>query len=235
MYTQVKEKNSTLIKSQAKPPAKPFGLSVVELLGVFFALFSLVSCSVYYFSTLKNESKDKTALQQQVENLKKTEINIQSTLAYKNEVSKDPGKDAIDSLEAFKTGYLKNISQGRIALIEAINNLAKKNSVQLVSGISMSASKLSANSDPDAKSRKQGIEQLSSTFPSLKINYAVAGDYKNLRQFIYELELNKQFITINSISLTSIKDREAGGRGRRGQMVLSGISLAIEMTAYFQG
>lgn len=127
---------------------------------------------------------------------------------------------------------------GRIALIDAINSLAKKNSVRLMSGIAMNANRVTAQSNEDKRSgKKRDTDSLTNIFPSIKINFTVAGEYKNLRNFINDVEANKQFVTINSVSLTSIKERESGGGrsgGRRSAPVASGISLAIDMTAYFQ-
>lgn len=239
MVTQVKEKNTLLIPSSQGVTRKPFGLSYPELIALTLSLVALAGVVVYYYSTLRPEQADLKSLKQQIDSLARTEAELQKATNEDKKKQEDVAKGALESLENFKTIHLKRLSQGRIALIDAINSLAKKDGIRLTSGIAMTANKVDVNSNEDIKGvRKKGFDSLSSVFPSLKINFTVAGEYKNLREFINDLEANKQFVTINAVTLTSIKEKEAGsgGRssGRRSAQVLTGISLAIDMTAYFQ-
>ncbi len=238
MLTQVKEQSRSISISSRGKSNKPFGLSYVEILAIFVALISFIGVGIYYFSALKHEQEDLKSLKLQIIELNKVEDELKKSTTKNKEVQEDEAKRTLESLENFKSVYLKNLSQGRIALIDAINSLAKKDGVRLMSGIAMTANKYVVQSSEEKKSgKKKSMDSLGNVFPSIKINFTVAGDYKNLREFINHLEANKQFVTINSVSLTSIKDRESGsGRssGRRAAQILSGISLAIDMTAYFQ-
>jgi hypothetical protein len=65
------------------------------------------------------------------------------------------------------------------------------------------------------------------------MDFTVAGQYQNLRNFISDLERNKQFIILDSIQLLSVDDVGGGGGGRRAQSA-AGVALSIELTAYFQ-
>ena len=237
MLTQVKVRNSAVTLVPQKVSSRPFGLSYLEMFAVVITLLTFVGVLVYYFSTLRHDQEDLKSLRRQVDALVKTEADLKEKAAQGKKVQEDVAKNALESLENFKSVYLKNLSRGRIALIDAINGVAKKDGVRLMSGIAMTADKVELGVDDNKKSsRKKNVDSLTNIFPSLKINFTVAGDYKNLREFIKDIEANKQFVTINSVTLTSIKEREGGGRssGRRTAQVLSGISLAIDMTAYFQ-
>ncbi len=238
MITQVKEREASTLYSLKAEARKPFGLTYPELLFLCLALIGSIGVGIYYYSTLSHEQSDMNALRRQIASLSKAETDLKAASNVNKQAQEDLAKTALESLESFKSVYLKNLSQGRIALIEAINNLAKKDGVRLMSGIAMTANKTGADSSGDKKNtKKKGAESLGSVFPSLKINFTVAGEYKNLREFINDVEANKQFVTINSITLTSIKEREGGSvrsGGRRTAQVASGISLAIDMTAYFQ-
>jgi Tfp pilus assembly protein PilO len=238
MVTRVKERNLSTVSISRSVNNKPFGLTYIELAFLVISLISLIGVGIYYYSTLSPELNDVKALKQQIETLNKTEKDILSLGDKQKIVQEDKAKIALESLDSFKSGYLKGLSQGRIALIDNINNTAKKDGVRLMSGIAMSADKPDIEVSTGKKvEKKKGVESLSTVYPSLKINFTVGGEYKNLRDFIKDIEASKQFLTINSISLTSVKDKEGGGgRGasRRGTQTFSGISLVIDMTAFFQ-
>src|ERR1044071_6441343 len=138
MLTQVKERSNAGTLIQHRDSSRPFGLSYLEIFTTFVTLLAVVGVIVYYFSTLRHDREDLKLLKQQVETLVKTESELKNDSEKGTGVQEDPAKDALDSLENFKSVYLKNLSQGRIALIDAINNLAKKDGVRLMSGIAMS-------------------------------------------------------------------------------------------------
>ncbi|HET9528709.1 MAG TPA: GspMb/PilO family protein, partial [Blastocatellia bacterium] len=143
---------------------------------------------------------------------------------------RDTIQEALESLETFKGQHLKNRSQGIITLFKDINSIAGKNSVKLTSGISMRDETIGAGgqSGPGSRDSRSLLDQ----FSSVKMDFTVAGQYQNLRDFISDLERNKQFIIIDSIQLLSVDDIGGGGGGRRAQS--AGIALSIGLTAYFQ-
>ena len=65
----------------------------------------------------------------------------------------------------------------------------------------------------------------------------VEGQYQNLRRFIHDLEMNTQFIIINSVELERSTETNnllpAEGEPTTGARV-SPVSLRLEMTTYFQ-
>jgi hypothetical protein len=231
MSTQVKEKTFNTQRLPATS-SKPFGLSYPELISAAVVLLFTVFVLTYYFTTLGPAQSQVNDLQKQLDGLKKTETELTTHMQKPVESQMDMGKAALESLEGFKSSRLKSLTAGRIALINDINALAKKHSVQLTSGIDMNLDTPDEKIDDDKKSaeRKKSV-QLLGVFPNVKTRFTVAGDYAKLRAFISELESNKQFMTIDSLNLAAI--REGGGERSRRRNGPTGIGLSIELTAFF--
>jgi Tfp pilus assembly protein PilO len=233
MVTQVKERNTKIATPPRRRATLPFGLKAHELVAAVAVVIFLILTVIFYFWTLKPKQEELANLQKQFDTLKKTEIEaLKSVQQGTTPQVEDRGKVVLESLSYFKSAHLRPLSPGRIALINDINAMAKKNNVALTSSIDMQMDKAAAQATGDTKvtARRSKIDFLR-VFPNLEMHFTVAGDYKNLRQFISDLEANKQFKTINSVNLQAVKDSE-GPRGRR-TVVLSGIALTIDMTAYF--
>lgn len=231
MVTQVKEQ-SVNARRLSVTSSKPFGLSYPELISAAVVLIFFIFVMTYYFTTLGPAQSEVSSLQRQLETLKQTEIEMTAKANKTVEVQTDLGKAALESLEGFKSSRLKAMTVGRIALINDINALARKHSVQLTSGIAMALDTADDIVESDGKGgeKKKGTNLLS-VFPNLKARFTVAGEYAKLRSFVSELETNKQFLTIDSLGLAAIKQGE-GERTRR-RAGASGIGLSIELTAFF--
>ncbi len=123
-------------------------------------------------------------------------------------------KSALDSLQTFKSEHLRPLASGRIALINQINALAKKNGMTLTSGIDMPLEKAAEAVDQDSSKRKK-TEDLYNIFPHMALHFTVFGQYGNMRAFINELEHNKQFLVIKSINISSQEEKtdEGGAEG----------------------
>ncbi|HEX5731380.1 MAG TPA: GspMb/PilO family protein [Blastocatellia bacterium] len=228
MSSQVRERVSRMEVRSIKMPARPFGLSPAELLAAAAVLLFFVLVVTYYFSTVRpqqdrvRELKAQRDAQQTV-----IDASLQNSGQGANP-AQDAARQALDSLNTFKGSRLtaKTRTRGEAELFKEINALAKKNSLQLMSGI-----EVRHNVDPTGSKRKSGEKSLD-IFPKLEMNFTVFGQLENLRKFINQLEQNNHFLIIQTLSLTSI-DAEEGRRGARVQSS-SGISLAVNMTAYFQ-
>jgi hypothetical protein len=230
MITQVKE---PVLKAQrlSATSSKPFGLSYPELISAAVVLLFMVFVATYYFTTLGPAQSEVNGLEKQLDGLKKTEAELIAASQKPVEQPVDMGKAALESLEEFKSSRLKALTAGRIALINDINALAKKHSVQLTSGINMNLDNPDEKIEDDKTGGgKKRSTQLLGAFPNLKTRFTVAGDYAKLRAFISDLESNKQFMTVDSLNLTAI--REGSERSRR-RNAPSGIGLSIELTAFF--
>jgi hypothetical protein len=219
----------------------PFGLNAAEIIAVLVAIALLVWLAVYYFSSFKPQQDRLHALELEFADQQRS-ISAIATPAAKDQASpSDLAKNALESLETFKTGHLKPFSTGRIDLIKEINALAKKHTVTLTSGIEMGASmdesstegdKASGKADAKSSSTRKKSDQILSAFPSVTFRFTVFGQYPQVRAFINDLEREKQFLVIDSISLTNQEARVASKRAR-GEGV-TGIMLTIDMAAYFQ-
>ncbi len=231
MVTQVKEQ-TVKAKKFSTSSSKPFGLSYPELISAVVVVLFIVFVLTYYFTTLGPLQSEVRDLQKQVDGLKKTEADMINNSQKLVEQQSDMGSAALESLEEFKSSRLKPLRVGRITLINEINGLAKKHAVQLTSGIDMNLDTADTKIEDDKKDdKKASSRSFLSVFPNVKARFTVAGDYAKLRAFISELESNKQFLTIDSLNLTAL--REGGGEGSRKKTAVSGIGLAIDLTAFF--
>ena len=239
MSAQVRERVSRTEVRSVRVSKLPLGLSIGEMIGILVALLLLVSVATYYFSSLKPEKDRLIILDAELQDQQRNIIANRSQTGTETPIV-DTTKTALETLEAFKTNYLKPFSSGRIALIKEINALAKKNSVALTSGIDMGSSlgeSAAEGANPAAPGRK-GIakrkkgEEMLSAIPSVVFRFSAFGQYPNLRTFINDLEHEKQFLVINSINLAN-QEAKFASRRSRGEGA-SGVMLTIEMSAYFQ-
>ncbi len=236
MSTQVRERVQRSEVHQVGVTKMPFGLNPGEAIAVLLGVAVLVWAVAYYFSALKPEQDRLRAIEAELDAQQRSII-AGARAGNGEPVSvEDEAKKALESLETFKESHLKAFSSGRIALINEINALAKKNTVTLTSGIDMGSSRGEADQEgapaSEKKTRKKSDELLNA-FPSVLFRFTVFGQYANLRTFINEVEREKQFVVINSVNLTNQEARTASRRSRPGESS-SGIMLSIEMSAYFQ-
>ena len=235
MSSQVRERVSKLEVRRVGAKRVPFGLSSGELVIAVLVLLFFLVVIVYYFTSLRPEQDRLNKLQEQ---LKKAQTEI-AEVAAPTAGSASPAlsiKAALDSLQTFKAEHLKPLASGRIALINQINALAKKNGMALTSGIDMPLEKGAEAVDQDSSKRKK-TEDLYNVFPHMTMHFTVYGQYANMRAFINELEHNKQFLVIKSVNISTQEEKAGeGGGGRRGGGGggVSGLTLTVEAVAYFQ-
>lgn len=237
MSTQVRDR---IVRSEARavrPARIPFGLSAPEAIAALVGIALLVWAMFYYFSSVKPQQDRLHALEVEFALQQKSILDNAMPPGAEQATPSDMAKDAVESLETFKNGHLKPFSTGRIDLIKQINALAKKDTVTLTSGIDMGAS-IGETGDKDVRSDKKGpairkkADEILTAFPSVSFRFTVFGQYPQVRAFINDLEREKQFLVIDSITLTNQEARTSSRRGR-GEGV-TGIMLTIEMVAYFQ-
>jgi len=227
MSSQVRERVSRFEVRSLKLPARPFGFSPAELLSAAAVLLFFVMVASYYFTSVRPEQHRLRELQAQ-RDAQQTVIDasLQNRADGANQ-GQDAAKQALDSLSAFKGSHLtsKTRAKGETELFKEINALAKKNNLQLMSGIEV------RHNVEQQSGSKRGEKSLE-VFPKLEINFSVFGQLENLRAFINQLERNNHFLVIQTLNLTSIDAEE----GRRVANVpsSSGISLAVSLSAYFQ-
>lgn len=240
MSTQVRDR---VVRSQARSVGAariPFGLTPAEAIAAFVGVALLVGVVFYYFNSVKPKQDHLRALEAEFAIQQKSILDNAKPPGSDLASPSDMAKDAVESLETFKSGHLKPFSTGRIDLIKQINALAKKDTVTLTSGIDMGASigesgagdKAGGKSDKKGPTIRKKADEILGAFPSVTFRFTVFGQYPAVRTFINDLEREKQFLVLNSINLTNQEARTAGRRSR-GEGV-TGIMLTIEMVAYFQ-
>lgn len=247
MSAQVRE---GVTPSEAHVPravSMPFGLNVAEALAAFVAAILVIGVVAFYFTSLSPEQDRLRALQAELDEQRRNIVAVQTPGTREQASAADVAREAVESLDSFKTSHLRPFSTGRIDLIKEINALTRKNSVTLTSGIDMGGGPPEAGTEGDqaiekprgkkgTTSRKKS-DELGTAFPSVSFRFTVFGQYANLRTLIQELEREKHFLVINSINLANQEAKVAGRRSRGGGGEaggMSGIMLTIEMAAYFR-
>ena len=239
MSTHVRERIVSAEARSASATRLPFGLSLAELIAAIVGIVLLVWVAFYYMTSLKPQRDRLRALETDFAIQQKSILDNAKPPGVEQQKPSDMAKDAIESLESFKTGHLKPFSSGRIDLIKEINALAKKHSVALTSGIDMGGTIAAAADKAAAKTAKKDStttrkksDEINSAFPIVSFRFTVFGQYAQVRAFISDLEREKQFLVIDSINISNQEARSSGRRGR-GEGV-TGLMLTIEMSAYFQ-
>jgi len=243
MTSQVRERIGRVESQPVKIRALPWGLSRGEIVACALVLIFFVISIVYYLTALKPNADRLRVAETQFGEQDRTYVELVKSLGVSNQKgAAQPltAQEALDSLETFKSRYLKRLEQGRIELFNEINALSKKAGVQLTTGIEMTSDVFS-KAEPaksgkrQAKKSDEDASLIASAFPKLAIHFSVFGQYANLRTFINEIEHDKQLVVINDVSLTN-QEAKASGRAPRGVQAgsVSGIVLAIELTAYFK-
>lgn len=224
MSTHVTERVSGLRVRGVRPSRLPFGLTRGELASAVLVMLFLAFVLFYYFNTLQPEE---AKLQKARADLRAQEDRGQPQ-AQAQEAPVDTNKQALETLEAFKSGYLKPFTPGRTLLHKEINEIATRNSLTLVGDIKMEPEDGTLCGDRG----KPGQEQVTkgAVFCQLNVSFGVSGSYANLRAFISQLEKSKHFLVLNSIGLVNQQADESGGGGRAGA---KGIVLTIDMAAYY--
>lgn len=233
MSTHVEERVSRVALRQRRA-RRSFGLSIPEIVASALALLAFGLAVFYYFTALRSEQGRLRDQEQQIRQISDELAKITTPGGGNNGPNV---KEALASLQSFKSDYLKPLSSGRIALINEVNALAKKHSVTLTSGIDMPIQKGAAKAVDEDANRKKKTEEVLNAFPHMDMRFTVFGQYPNLRAFLNDLEHNKQFFVVKTVAITmqEAKANEGGGgRGRARAAGVSGLAMSIDASAYFQ-
>lgn len=209
-----------------------FGPAEIIGLGGSVLILMLVIVSYLYFlaparSHLDTLQSERSRLQTQLRNSQEVVHQGQTTEAAVQTITQ--------SLDDFESKQLLGANRGRMGLYDSLNSLIRTNGLRNTSGptylpLEPAGSKAGTAGTRSANTKWQSI------YPGIAISVTVEGQYQNLRRFIRDLEMNKQFVIINSVELeratetnSSPVSGEASG-GSRGALV----SLRLEMATYFQ-
>lgn len=231
---QVRERVSRLDVGAPRARTLPLGLSRVEIAALIIATAVFVFALSRYWSSLRPEQARLSQLEQRLADQQR-ELIPMTVGAASTASPNDVAKDALESLEQFKT-HLKTLRSGEIELLRDLNAMAKRTGVQLTSGIDTTP-RMPGQVEEDEQGEKKATkakkqEDILNVFPALVTRLSVAGEYANLRSFISELESSKHFLVVKTISIISQEGKTTGRKGRA--EAAGGLVLSIEMTAYFR-
>ena len=208
---------------------------VAEILGLGCSALILIIVIISYFyllvparSRLETLQLERARLQNQLRNsleiIQKGQ-NTQSTVV-----------KITESLEGFQNNRLTNASQGRMSLYAELNQLIRKNTLRNTSGPSYTAL-LSSKDKQSAGGTKSASTKWQSVYPGIGVSLTVEGQYQNLRRFVRDLELSKQFIIVNAIELERATESNSMASSQGGAAAgarSSLVSLRLDMATYFQ-
>lgn len=136
---------------------------------------------------------------------------------------------ALKSLDDFQV-MLKPVAEGRREIIEEVNEIAGDTKVSISDAVQFTP--IRESEDLSKPSRSPG--EVKSAFPGLALQFAVEGQYENLREFISKLERSKNFLVINQIQLEGIEELQRGQRGAKRSGKIDKISLRLNLDTYFR-
>lgn len=209
-----------------------FGVAEILGLGVSGLILLIVIISYVYFlvparSRLESLQLERARLQNQLRNSQEIIRQGQDTQSTVTKIT--------ESLEGFQSHRLSSAGQGRMGLYGELNQLIRKNSLRNTSGPSYTPL-VSSKTRQGTTGTKSASTKWQSVYPGIGVSLTVEGQYQNLRRFIRDLEVSKQFIIINAIELeratetNSVSSLEGAASGARNSLV----SLRLDMATYFQ-
>ena len=209
-----------------------FGMAEILALGTSLLLLLIVVISYIYFlvparSRLETLQLERTRLQTQ---LRSSQEIIRQGHNTESTVTK-----ITESLDDFQSYYLSNAGEGRMGLYNELNQLIRKNALRNTAGPAYTPLVSSTTKQSPGETRSASTKW-QSVYPGIAVSLTVEGQYQNLRRFIRDLEVSKQFIIINAIELeratetNSSASLDAGANAPRNSLV----SLRLDMATYFQ-
>jgi Tfp pilus assembly protein PilO len=208
-----------------------FGVAEILGLGVSALILIVVIISYVYFLVPARSRRD--ALQLERSRLQ-TQLRNSQDIVRVGENTQTTVTKITESLEGFQNNRLSSAGQGRMSLYGELNQLIRKNSLRNTSGPSytpLASSTVKQNST----GTRSASTKWQSVYPGIAVSLTVEGQYQNLRRFIRDLEVSRQFIIINAIELeratetNSVLSAESSSNARN-----SLVSLRLDMATYFQ-
>lgn len=239
------------VSMRRAPALNIIGLS--ELIGLAgAALLALLTVFAYFYFYLPASSR-----------LTSTELERQRLLALRqasgtalqeNMSTQDRVNRIKASLEDFEGNWLPSQSAGRLSLYTVLNKLIKSNGLRNTAGptyAQLAPVGTKTQVQPSVTAEKQSQAKWQSIYPGIIVSVTVEGSYQNVRQFVHDIEANRQFLIINAVELERVTQSGAATEaapavetparttgpaankpiaGGRGTLV----SLRMDMATYFQ-
>jgi hypothetical protein len=230
-------------------------IGVPEIVALSVAGLLLVAAIVSYLFLLRPEHRRLQAMTDERAQLE-TQLKDMGISVGVTQDAETRGRGIVESLVNFEAEHLSDGGHGSTRVIEGLNRLIRKNGLRISGGLAFT--QLQETAPGESQQQKRAAEAnaarvVESVFPGVAITLTVEGTYPALRRFIREVEMDRQFIVINTIELEGIAD--SGGpapetapaptvssgdeitgvisrpaSGPRGTLV----SLRLDMAAYFR-
>ena len=172
-----------------------------------------------------------------------------------NTTTRETVDKIIESLQGFESNWLLGQASGRMSLYTVLNNLIKSNGLRNTAGPSYSpldpvGTKQQVQASVTAE--KQSNAKWQSIYPGIAVSVTVEGPYQNVRHFVRDLEMSRQFLIINAVELERVTqsgltpDQPLGSqispttpRGATATRPPAGgsgtqVSLRVDLATYFQ-
>lgn len=214
-------------------------MSPTEITFLIAALVFVAIVAVFHFYKVRPLG-DTLAAEKAKEQELLTRLNKFNTEEKKRNEQASNAEKILDSLVRFE-GMLKPDERGMTQIINEIDSLGKTHKI-LVGDASYRVIEPTALLDENGNPlpQKTGSEKKLEIYPTLGIDTTVVGDYLNLRRFLADLERNRQFLIINSLSFQGGDDKVARQLAKSGKQIQMNspeavpVSLKIELDTYFQ-
>ncbi|MBX7218786.1 MAG: type II secretion system protein M [Blastocatellia bacterium] len=141
--------------------------------------------------------------------------------------------EALKKLKTFEEDYLRERRAGQLALLDELNELGRKTSVQMSNEITMSE----AQEPLPELGKQKGADKISANekekfvvFPTVSVKFDISGPYANVRKFIKELERSKQFIILELLEVS----QETGNAFKLGGAPTDMVHVDLTLTAFYR-
>lgn len=168
-------------------------------------------------------------------------------------------KESVDkinsSLTTFEGTWLSSEASGRMSLYMVLNKLIKDNGLRNTAGPTyapLDPVGTKNQAQPTITAEKQSNAKWQSIYPGIAVSVTVEGPYQNVRHFVREIEMSRQFLIINAVELERVTQSGAaldqalsspvapmaprGGPATRPAAGGSGtlVSLRVDLATYFR-
>jgi len=181
-------------------------IGVPELIGLAgAALIAILTIFAYFYFYVPARFR-----------LRSVELDRQTLLGQRQKSSDALGvglttKERVDkintSLTGFEGNWLSNEAAGRMSLYTVLNKLIKSNGLRNTAGPAYApldpvGTKQQAQLTVTAE--RQSNAKWQSIYPGIAVSVTVEGPYQNVRHFVREIEMSRQFLIINAVELERV-------------------------------
>jgi len=230
-------------------------IGLPELIGLCgAALLAILVIFAYFYFYLPAGARLRSA---ELDRIRLKEQQKASGAAFNEGLTTKESVDRISgSLRDFEENRLSGEASGRMSLYTVLNKLIKSNGLRNTAGLTYSqldpvGTKTQVQATVTAE--KQSNAKWQSIYPGIAVSVTVEGSYQNVRRFIRDLEISRQFLIINAVELegatqsgstpeqvVSFTPQPPPSRGTTAPpRSLAGgsgtvVSLRVDMATYFQ-